>query len=57
MVSLMQKGGWSGSSSQWQKVWHEGRGELIRYEGKVVGLDYREWREWRDWVRGIVEKS
>lgn len=57
MVSLMRKGGWNGGSSSWQKVWREGRGELIRYEGKQVGLGYAEWQGWRDWVEQKVEKK
>lgn len=24
--------------------------ELVRYEGKAVGLEYKEWKEWDDWV-------
>jgi hypothetical protein len=23
---------------------------LVRYEGKAVGLEYKEWKEWDDWV-------
>lgn len=48
--SLMRKAGWNGSSSSWQRTWRDGRGEIVRYEGKQVGLHYPEWREWRDWV-------
>ncbi|SMR63543.1 unnamed protein product [Zymoseptoria tritici ST99CH_3D1] len=50
IVSLMKKGGWHGSSSSWQKAWRDGKGELVTYEGKQVGLHYPEWRAWRDWV-------
>lgn len=50
LISLMRKAGWNGSSSSWQRVWKEGSGELVRYEGKQVGLDYAEWRNWRTWV-------
>lgn len=50
IISLMQKAGWNGSSSSWQRVWKDGRGELVRYEGKQVGIEYAEWRRWRDWV-------
>jgi len=50
LVSLMRKAGWSGSSRDWSRVWKEGKGELIRYEGAAVGLDYEEWRDWRLWV-------
>jgi hypothetical protein len=47
----MGKAGWSaGSDSGWEKVWREGRGELITYEGKPAELTYPEWKEWRDWV-------
>jgi AMMECR1 domain-containing protein len=50
LVSLMKKAGWGGSSSGWEKAWRDGRGELVRYEGEAVGLEYGEWKEWRDWV-------
>nr|POE98230.1 uncharacterized protein CFP56_64823 [Quercus suber] len=50
LSSLMRKAGWSGSSSQWRKAWDDGKGELVRYEGKQVGVEYGEWKEWRDWV-------
>ncbi|KAK0256822.1 hypothetical protein LTS02_010492 [Friedmanniomyces endolithicus] len=50
LVSLMRKGGWSGSSSRWLSTWREGKGELVRYEGKAVGLHYGEWRDWREWA-------
>ncbi|KAK0940005.1 hypothetical protein LTR29_008474 [Friedmanniomyces endolithicus] len=50
LVSLMRKGGWSGSSSRWLSTWRDGKGELVRYEGKAVGLHYGEWREWRQWA-------
>lgn len=50
VVSLMRKAGWNGSSSNWQKTWKDGSGELVRYEGEQVGLEYAEWKEWRDWV-------
>ena len=55
----MRKAGWSGSSGSWQKHWRDGKGELVRYEGKQVGLEYDEWREWKDWVdekKGEAEK-
>ncbi|KAK4497181.1 hypothetical protein PRZ48_011631 [Zasmidium cellare] len=59
LISLMRKAGWNGSSSSWQKVWREGRGELVTYEGKQVGLHYAEWKEWRDWVdeQGVKSKA
>lgn len=59
LISLMRKAGWNGSSSSWQKVWRDGRGELVTYEGKQVGLHYDEWREWRDWVdeQGVKSKA
>lgn len=50
IVSLMRKAGWNGSSSGWSRVWRDGKGELVRYEGKAVGLGYEEWKEWNDWV-------
>jgi uncharacterized protein (TIGR00296 family) len=51
LISLMKKAGWNGSSSSWEKTWKDGRGELVRYEGEAVGLEYKEWKEWDDWVR------
>ncbi len=58
MVSLMRKAGWNGGSGSWARTWREGKGELVRYEGKQVGLGWAEWREWRDWVDGEgVEKK
>lgn len=50
MVSLMRKAGWNGSSREWGKVWRDGKGEVVRYEGRQVGLGYEEWKGWRDWV-------
>ncbi|KAM0717464.1 hypothetical protein Q7P37_007316 [Cladosporium fusiforme] len=50
IVSLMRKAGWNGSSSGWSKVWKDGKGELVRYEGKAVGLGYAEWKAWNEWV-------
>lgn len=35
-------------------TWKDGRGELVRYEGKAVGLEYAEWKEWRHWVEEDV---
>jgi hypothetical protein len=32
------------------KAWKDGRGELVRYEGKAVGLEYAEWKAWDEWV-------
>lgn len=59
LISLMRKAGWSGSSSSWQKTWRDGRGELVTYEGKQVGLQYAEWKAWRDWVdeQGVKAKA
>lgn len=59
LISLMRKAGWNGSSSQWQKTWREGKGELVTYEGKQIGLLYDEWREWREWVeeQGVQAKA
>lgn len=59
MISLMRKAGWNGGSSSWLKTWREGKGELVRYEGKQVGLHYAEWRAWRDWVdkQGVQSKE
>jgi AMMECR1 domain-containing protein len=59
LVSLMRKAGWNGSSRDWQKVWRDGKGELVRYEGKAVGLNYDEWKAWRDWVEraGVKAKA
>ncbi len=55
----MRKAGWNGSSRDWQKVWREGKGELVRYEGKAIALTYDEWKAWRDWVEesGVKTKS
>lgn len=50
VVSLMRKAGWNGSSGSWAKVWRDGKGELVRYEGKQVGLGYEEWKTFRDWA-------
>ncbi|KAK3113273.1 hypothetical protein LTR53_009587 [Teratosphaeriaceae sp. CCFEE 6253] len=50
LVSLMRKAGWSGSSRSWMATWRDGKGTLVRYEGKAVGLGYEEWDRWRDWV-------
>ncbi|KAI6984723.1 hypothetical protein KC359_g9270 [Hortaea werneckii] len=47
LVSLMRKAGWNGTTSAWRRVWTEGRGELIRYEGQAVGLGFAEWKGWR----------
>ena len=59
IVSLMRKAGWNGSSSSWFRTWKDGKGELVRYEGKQVGLLYHEYKEWRDWVgcRGVKSKQ
>ncbi|KAF2774083.1 hypothetical protein EJ03DRAFT_386941 [Teratosphaeria nubilosa] len=51
LISLMRKAGWSGSGSGWLSTWRDGRGELVRYEGKQVALEYQEWKEWRDWMQ------
>ncbi|KAI9822451.1 MAG: hypothetical protein M1827_000170 [Pycnora praestabilis] len=45
--SLMRKAGWSGRKDDWRKV---GDLKVVRYQGRRVGVGYREWREWRDWV-------
>ncbi|PPJ54951.1 hypothetical protein CBER1_08970 [Cercospora berteroae] len=50
LISLMRKAGYHGSSSSWERVWRDGRGELVTYEGKKVALGYKEWKEWRDWA-------
>ncbi|KAL1587197.1 hypothetical protein WHR41_04255 [Cladosporium halotolerans] len=50
LASLMRKAGWMGGGSGWAKAWKDGRGELVRYEGRAVGLGYGEWRGWREWV-------
>lgn len=57
LISLMRKAGWSDSSRSWQKTWRDGKAELVRYEGKQVGLQYDEWKAWRDWVDGQKVKS
>lgn len=57
MISLMRKAGWNGSGSAWLRTWSDGRGELVKYEGKQVGIRYQAWREWRDWVEKACMKS
>lgn len=57
LISLMRKAGWGGSGSAWLRTWRDGKGELVRYEGKQVGLRYDEWRAWRDWVDKIGVRS
>ncbi|KAF2717667.1 hypothetical protein K431DRAFT_288373 [Polychaeton citri CBS 116435] len=58
MVSLMRKAGWNGSGSgAWLKTWKEGKGELVRYEGKKIELSYSEWKPWREWVDSIGVKT
>jgi uncharacterized protein (TIGR00296 family) len=47
MVSLMRKAGWSGRSSEWNKVPDL---KIVRYQGQRSSLSYKEWRGWRDWV-------
>jgi AMMECR1 domain-containing protein len=47
IVSLMRKAGWSGKKEDWRKVLNL---ELVRYEGKKVNLNYKDWKEFRDWV-------
>ncbi|KAH7401490.1 AMMECR1 domain-containing protein [Pyrenochaeta sp. MPI-SDFR-AT-0127] len=46
LVSLMRKAGWGGRKDDWKKV----ELTVVRYQGKKVALEYREWKEWRDWV-------
>ena len=57
LISLMRKAGWNGNSNSWLKTWRDGKGELVRYEGKQVGLSYDEWRDWRDWAEKEGMKS
>ena len=57
LISLMRKAGWNGGNSAWLKTWREGRGELVRYEGKQIGLLYKDWKEWREWVDSAGVKS
>ena len=47
--SLMQKAGWQGEG-EWERVWDEGEGELVTYEGKKARLGAGEWRAWREWA-------
>lgn len=58
LVSLMRKAGWNGRERDWDKVWREGTGELVTYEGRKVELTFSEWQEWRDWVdeQGVKSK-
>lgn len=46
----MRKAGWMGGGSGWAKAWKDGRGELVRYEGRAVGLGFAEWKGWREWI-------
>ncbi|RAR09581.1 ammecr1 family protein [Stemphylium lycopersici] len=46
LLSLMRKAGWSGRKSEWRRVGVR----VVRYQGKKVGLGWKEWKEWRDWV-------
>ena len=60
LISLMRKAGWNGSSSSWLKTWRDGKGEIVRYEGKQVGLHYDEWRDFKEWVdkeKGVTIKA
>ncbi|KAK8201580.1 hypothetical protein M8818_005834 [Zalaria obscura] len=55
LVSLMRKAGWSGRKDDWRRV--QGL-EIVRYEGKKVDLDYREWKAFKEWVekKGVKAK-
>ncbi|KAJ4348340.1 uncharacterized protein N0V89_009714 [Didymosphaeria variabile] len=48
LVSLMRKAGWSGRKEDWSKV----ELSVVRYQGRQVRLEYRDWEEWRAWVEG-----
>ncbi|OQO08097.1 hypothetical protein B0A48_06891 [Cryoendolithus antarcticus] len=50
VVSLMRKAGWRGREEDWRATWDKGKGELVTYEGKVVGVAYEEYKGWREWV-------
>nr|OQO21030.1 hypothetical protein B0A51_08390 [Rachicladosporium sp. CCFEE 5018] len=50
VVSLMRKAGWRGREEDWRGTWDKGRGELVTYEGKVVGVGFAEYKGWREWV-------
>ena len=55
----MRKAGWNGSSSSWQRTWRDGKRELVRYEGRQVGLRYDEWKDFKEWVdkeKGVTSK-
>jgi hypothetical protein len=43
---LMRKAGWSGKKDEWKKV----DLKVVRYQGKKVSLEYREWKEFHSWV-------
>ena len=64
LVSLMRKAGWNGPKESWSRVLEGGgssvsgalgwgrrsdQAEVIRYQGKKIGLDYAEWDGWREW--------
>ena len=66
LVSLMRKAGWNGSKNDWEKVLGGNGGtgsslglgrrgdvaEVIRYQGRKVGVDYDTWSRWRSWRHG-----
>ncbi|KAL1602815.1 hypothetical protein SLS60_006236 [Paraconiothyrium brasiliense] len=52
LVSLMRKAGWNGRKDEWSKV----ELNVVRYQGRQVKLEYREWEEWRAWVEGRLEE-
>ncbi|KAI9708466.1 MAG: hypothetical protein M1820_003927 [Bogoriella megaspora] len=47
MISLMRKAGWTGRKDDWRKVQDL---HVVRYQGYLEELGYREWRAWRDWI-------
>ncbi|KAH6623520.1 AMMECR1 domain-containing protein [Chaetomium tenue] len=51
LVSLMRKAGWMGRKDRWEEV----ELNVVRYQGRKVGLEYAEFKQWRDWVDGTEE--
>ena len=50
IISLMRKAGWTGRSSEWEKVADL---KCIKYQGLKADIRYQVWRQWRDWVDQI----
>ncbi|KAF1811164.1 hypothetical protein P152DRAFT_515164 [Eremomyces bilateralis CBS 781.70] len=58
MVSLMRKAGWTGRRDEWRRVLEAGNGaDIVRYQGKRIGLLYEEWKEFHEWVNGLEKRA